>query len=72
MTDQGKSKAEKALEKEDEMGKAISAKVAEHFEEKQTTSICLLCTSEHLSCPQNLISFTYSTYFKIFQRSQIE
>lgn len=57
---QRKLKAEKALERKGEMREAISEKVAEHSEEKQTTYIYSLCASEHLSCPQNLMSRTYS------------
>lgn len=29
------------------MGEAISEKVADHFQEKQTACICSLCASEH-------------------------
>lgn len=60
MKDQRELKAEKALERKAEMGETISEKVAEHFEEKQTTYIYSLCASKHLSCPQNLMSCTYS------------
>lgn len=45
------------------MGEAIPEKVADHFEEKQTTSVCSLCASEHLNCTQNLMSCTYSCLF---------
>lgn len=63
MKDPRKLQTEKALERKGAVGEAISEKVAEHCEEKQTTYICSLCASEHLSCPQNLMSCTYSCIF---------